>query len=381
MAGIYLHIPFCHKACTYCDFHFVTNLSRKEAMVEAMVKEITLRRDFLPEGEELDTIYLGGGTPSVLSEAELKAIFAAIREGFTVNEEAEISLEANPDDLSPERLAGLKRQGVNRLSIGIQSFREEDLKWMNRSHTAEQALACVGHARAAGIDNLSLDLIFGLPGLGPAEWEENLETAIALAPQHLSLYALTVEERTALHYQLEKGKYELPSDEIFETHFLKAHARLTEAGYEHYELSNYALPGFRSRHNAAYWKGVPYLGIGPSAHSFDGQKRAWNIANNSKYLKLLEAGESPVAEEENLGLRDRFNEYIMTGLRTAEGLDLQRIQQEFGRDLSLAKSSFLTDLEGAGHLWKEGDRIGLTPSGWIVSDHIIRELFWAEEDV
>lgn len=345
-------------------------------MVEAMGKEIWMRKDFFSGAKELATVYLGGGTPSVLSHGELAQLLACIADHFPISPTAEITLEANPDDLSPEKLAELVSVGVNRLSIGIQSFRDLDMQWMNRSHTPEQSIDCIQNAHVAGIHNLSIDLIFGTPDMDREAWEANLTQALALAPQHISVYALAVTEKTALHNWVSKGKFHIPSDELAEAQFLTAHDLLTAAGYEHYELSSYALPGFRSRHNSAYWQQVPYLGIGPSAHSFDGQRRHWNVRNNALYLKGISEGGFPPFEREVLSLQDKHNEYLLTQLRRVEGIDLAYIEKAFDYSLLAEHADWLAQQVAAGRMWTHDGWVGFTPLGWLVSDQLIGELFW-----
>lgn len=340
-----------------------------------MLAEIKLRKDFLDKEAVLQTIYFGGGTPSVLSHAELHKLLQLISDEFHVAEDAEVTLEANPDNMTPENLAAWRAEGINRLSVGIQSFRQEDMAWMRRSHSVAQARACMSLAREAGFDNLSLDLIFGGPQLSLADWQENLENLLAFQPEHISLYALTIEEKTMLHNWVQKEKLEPARDEIYQQQFLLAHDMMTASGYEHYEVSNFARPGYRSRHNSAYWKGTPYLGIGPSAHSYDGHKRSWNIANNFKYIQLLIKGQLPAAEEELLTLTDRYHEHIMTGLRRVEGIDLEEIKGKFKVDVLGQFGATLTSLLEEKKMWKQGSKIGFEPEGWIVSDEIISRFF------
>lgn len=375
-AGIYLHIPFCKQACTYCDFHFSTSLKNKAAIVAAMCRELELRRDFLPADTEIQTIYLGGGTPSLLTESELGSLLEAVARQFSIAAAPEITLEANPDDLTGEKLNQLARAGINRLSIGVQSFEEADLRVMNRSHNAKQALASIEGARKAGIDNFSVDLIFGLPGQDLAAWEQHISRVLQLQVPHLSCYALTVEAKTALAYQVKTGAVLLPEDEAYESQFLRAHDLLEAAGYTHYELSNYCLPRRASRHNSAYWDQVPYLGIGPSAHSFDGKSRAWNIANNARYRKaLLTDYASPIESQELLSARDRYNEYIMTGLRRKAGIDTQYIYANWSIEWEKEYGPLINRLLNENLLIREKTRYSLTPAGWLVSDAIIRECF------
>lgn len=374
MAGVYIHIPFCRKACTYCDFHFSTTRRQQGALVSALVREVGLRADFFPQTAPLDSLYLGGGTPSVLAAAEVSALVEAVKAHFPLRPGAEVTLEANPDDLHPAYLEALRAAGITRLSVGIQSFRPEDLTALNRSHTAAQALGCLPAARAAGFRDFSLDLILGLPGLDLAAWQANLDQALALAPPHLSVYALTVEARTALAHQVARGQVRIPPDEVYEAQYLAAHDRLTAAGYRHYELSNYARPGHEARHNSSYWAGQPYLGLGPSAHSYDGRRRSWNIAHNAHYLRALAAGQLATAETETLSARDRYHEYVMTGLRQAAGLDLARLQRwvpdweaRYGRvrDRYLAQGDLVARPGG----------IAASPAGWLRADAIIRDFF------
>ncbi|MEL6842148.1 MAG: radical SAM family heme chaperone HemW [Bacteroidota bacterium] len=373
--GIYVHIPYCRKACVYCDFHFMTNLRNKEAMVQAIAKEAAQRKDFFEGSPLLGTLYFGGGTPSVLTAAEIGQLIGVIRQHFSFAEGAEITLEANPDDLSLPYLQGIRTAGINRLSIGVQSFREADLQWMNRTHSADQAVQSILFARKAGFDNLSIDLIFGLPGSDRRIWQDQLAQVVALQVPHLSLYALTVEEKTALAHQVQKGMTRIPDDPLFTEQFLLAHERLEGAGYEHYELSNYALASRRSRHNSAYWQGKPYLGLGPSAHSYNGTERIWNVANNQGYMKAFAEGVLPIDEREMLSLKDRYHEYVMTQLRKREGIDMDQIETQFIANWRTQFGPYLAELMAEGLAQRQGSRFWLTPLGWMLSDEIIRELF------
>lgn len=334
-----------------------------------------MRNDFLDKDSIIETIYLGGGTPSVLNKDELGQIFQTLKANYSLADKPEITLEANPDDLSREYLEDLRALGVNRLSIGIQSFRKEDLVKTNRSHSADQALQCVPDAQAAGFENISIDLIFGMPTATLEDWQKNLDQALQLDVQHLSLYALTVEEKTALAYQVQTEKVIIPTDEVYEAQFLLAHEQLIAAGFDHYELSNYGLPNRRSLHNSAYWEGVPYLGIGPAAHSYDGNQRQWNFANNNRYLKHLSEKKTPVESSESLSLTDRYHEYMMTHLRKSSGVDLERIQREWMPDWAARFSSIIEPLLEAGKMKKENDFFRLTPQGWLISDKIIADFF------
>lgn len=374
MAGIYLHIPFCRKACVYCDFHFVTSMKRRGEMVEAIMEEAQMRADFFESSSLIQTIYLGGGTPSVLSAEELNTMLEGLGQLFPQGNDVELTLEANPDDLSDTYLKTLHDIGINRLSIGTQSFRDADLIWMNRSHDASQAIQSVETAQQVGITNLSLDLIFGLPKLSMDAWQANLEQAIELDIPHLSVYALTVEDRTALDAQVKKGMTRVASDEQYRTQFLLAHDLLTAAGYVHYELSNYAKSGQHSIHNSNYWNHVPYLGLGPSAHGFDGGRRYWNHANNSHYLKAIAEKKLPQAGEEQLSSTDHYHEYLMTHLRRECGIDLSRLQQ-WVPDWELRFASLLEAYQTQGLMHLQDNQYILSPEGWIISDQITASFF------
>ncbi|MEM8898111.1 MAG: radical SAM family heme chaperone HemW, partial [Bacteroidota bacterium] len=362
-------------ACTYCDFHFVTSLARKEEMVNAIQQELSFRKDFFPSGTTLETIYFGGGTPSVLSEEELASILETIYKHFSIAEGAEITLEANPEDITSEKLSHWRKASINRLSIGIQSFHDEHLKWMNRLHTGEQAMDSVRMAQDAGIKNITIDLIMGIPEMSHGQWEENLTKACSLGIPHISVYALTVEPRTALSHQVKKQLVRLPEEEDVSWQFLKTHEWLSTKGYEHYEISNYSLVGQHSRHNSSYWDRKAYLGVGPSAHSFLENSRSWNVANNAKYLQALAKGELPTAETEKLDPSDVYHEYVMTGLRKAIGISDHWVKDQMGFSL---KERFPQIIEGWDKKqlcrWKDG-QLSLTPEGWIIADHLITDLF------
>lgn len=375
MAGIYIHIPFCKQACHYCDFHFSTSLKKKEEMMVALKKELFLRKDELTH-EPIETIYFGGGTPSILSVEEINSLLNCVYQWYRVSEKPEITLEANPDDLDHATIHRLAQSKVNRLSIGIQSFGEEDLKMMNRAHNAQEALSCLQEA-VRYFDNISIDLIYGIPNLSDERWVENIQRVLDLGIPHISCYALTVEERTALNKLIQKGVVPSPKEEVAHAHFVLLLEKLKEKGYVHYELSNFAKPGYYSKNNSAYWLGKKYLGIGPSAHSFDGKYRSWNIANNPLYIKAIEAGTLP-SEIEELSLSDRYNEYIMTGLRTIWGVDIDRVQKEFGTaylDYLLKESaSFIAD----GFMQNQDHILTITDKGKFLSDGIASDLFWLD---
>jgi oxygen-independent coproporphyrinogen-3 oxidase len=371
--GVYIHIPFCKKACHYCDFHFSTSLQNKEILVDALCKEIEIRKDYL-ENKNLSTIYFGGGTPSLLSSAELNKIINKIKEHFIITPEAEITLEANPDDLSAEKINKLTGVGINRLSIGIQSFFDEDLEGMNRSHTAKQAIQAVENAKTGGINNISIDLIYGLPNLTKEKWAANLEQAFKLDVPHISAYCLTIEEKTAFDNFLRKGKITLPKEPETIAQFELLMSEATKHGYVHYEISNFCKEGMESKHNSSYWKNEYYLGIGPSAHSYNGVSRQFNVKNNALYTKGIDAG-TPDFEIETLTEENKFNEYIMTRLRTILGINPAFISKEFGEE---ALNTFLSDVEpyvSSGHLqWKQ-DSLILTQTGKLLADKIASDLF------
>ncbi len=374
MSGIYLHIPFCKQACHYCDFHFSTSVKKKPQLVEMLCRELFLRKEELKD--PVKTIYFGGGTPSLLDREELDKIFSVIFNHFEVIKNVEITLEANPDDLSEEILEMLAESPVNRLSIGVQSFFEEDLKLMNRAHNSEEALKSLQHAKKY-FDNISIDLIYGIPGLTSENWKKNLKTALELEIPHISSYALTVEPKTALEKFIEKGKVKPVSDEVYREQFEILVNTLTANGFEHYEFSNFGKPGFHSQNNMAYWMGKTYLGIGPSAHSFDGKQRKWNVSNNSLYIKSLEKDEIPQQTEE-LSISDRYNEFVMTRLRTKFGVSPQEIKEKFGQTYVAyflkESEKFLKD----GLLEKREDHFHITKKGKFLSDGIAADLFYIE---
>ncbi len=373
MAGIYIHIPFCKQACYYCDFHFSTSLKYKDELLQALIKEIKLQKVYLA-GETIETIYLGGGTPSLLNADEINLITGAITSLHTVSSDAEITLEANPDDLSREKVTALRQTPVNRFSIGIQSFFDEDLKWMNRAHHADEAETAVKRAQDAGFENITVDLIYGYPLLNDKKWKQNLEKVFELDVPHVSSYSMTVEPRTALASFIKNKKQPAMNEQQSAEQFILLMDAMKDHGFEHYEISNFCKPGHYSRHNSNYWKGVKYLGIGPSAHSYNGETRQWNIANNAKYLQALEKSEIP-AETEVLTETNRLNEYIMTSLRTMWGLNLDGLNQ-------IAKGASAELLKAANEpferewIIQKENSIYLTQSGKLYADHIASELFF-----
>ncbi|RMB59070.1 radical SAM family heme chaperone HemW [Dokdonia sinensis] len=372
MASIYIHIPFCKQACHYCDFHFSTSMGKKEAMLEAISKEIKMRAPEFKK-ETVSNIYFGGGTPSVLETGEIDALIDACYNYYNIQESPEITLEANPDDLTEEKIEALAASQINRLSIGVQSFFEEDLKLMNRAHNAREAVDCITLSRKR-FKNISLDLIYGIPEMTNARWLENVEKALALDVPHISAYALTVEPKTALENFIKKGIIPPVEDEVAQEHHTLLIEKMEATGYENYEFSNFALPGFYSRNNTAYWQGEKYIGIGPSAHSYDGERRAWNINNNPRYIKAITASELP-QEVEVLSLTDRYNEYVMTRLRTQQGLSLVEIAESFGEKfqgylLSQAQKHLEEHL-----LFLDEDQLVVTKKGKFLSDGIAADLF------
>ncbi|WP_411274271.1 radical SAM family heme chaperone HemW [Daejeonella sp.] len=373
MAGIYIHIPFCKKACHYCDFHFSTSPVYKDQMVKALRNELILRKDYTGS-EPIETIYFGGGTPSVLSADELGMLIHEITEYYPVSASAEITLEANPDDLNPQKVKELKQIPVNRFSIGIQSFFEEDLSWMNRAHTAAEGHSSIKRVQDAGFENITADLIYGYPLLTEEKWESNIRQLIESGIPHISSYSMTVEPATALASLITKGIQKPMNEAQSARHFGMLMDELIVAGFEHYEISNFAKPGRHSKHNSNYWEGVNYIGIGPSAHSFNGESRQWNVSNNKKYIESLERNKIPF-EIEYLTIENRINEYIMTTLRTSKGMDLALISQRFHSDY---RSHILQSLEP--FLEKEwatinDQKVVLTKEGKLFADYIASELF------
>lgn len=374
MAGIYIHIPFCKQACLYCNFHFSTSLRLKNDLIEALLKEIEM--SVLYKGNPVvETIYLGGGTPSLLDENELSSIFEALHSKFSIDAGAEVTLEANPDDVNQAQLNVWHKVGINRLSIGVQSFFDEDLQWMNRAHNAAEATHCIQQAQDKGFSNLSIDLIYGTPTLPDANWQWNVTKAIELSIPHISCYALTVEPKTALQQLISKHKMQDTDAEQQARQFLQLIAWLNAAGYEHYEISNFSLPGKRSRHNTSYWQGKPYYGFGPSAHSFDGlNTRSWNIANNALYIQSISKNLLPV-EKEILTPTQQLNEYIMTSLRTMEGIDLKKIESVFGKDKSDQILKIATP-HLAEKVLVQQNHLVLTNEGKLFADGLAAELFF-----
>lgn len=373
MAGIYIHIPFCRQACHYCDFHFSTNQRRKGEMVEAIVKELHLQQHYLGN-DPVNTIYLGGGTPSLLTEAELKLLLEAVDKNFNIGSSPEITLEANPDDLHPDKLHSIRQAGVNRLSIGIQSFHEPHLQYLNRAHNATEAMHCIKEAQHAGFDNISIDLIYGIPAKNHTIWEKDLQTALELHPQHISSYCLTIEEKTVFGKWLKKQKIKEADEDFAAEQFEILLAALTAHGYEQYEISNFCLPEFYSQHNSNYWKKEKYLGAGPGAHSYDGQSRQFNVSNNTLYLKAMAKGTLSF-EKEVLQPHEQINEYIMTGLRSKWGCDLKKISEDFSYDLYGRNKNYIEDLLTRQQAIIQHNHLILTNKGKLLADGIAADLF------
>ena len=380
MSGIYIHIPFCKQACHYCDFHFSTSLKKKDEMVQALAKEIELRSKSTsnsqlptPHNEVIETIYFGGGTPSILEISDLKFLIDEVYRNYKVVSTPEITVEANPDDLNYDTIRQLANSPVNRLSIGIQSFFEDDLKLMNRAHNVEEAKKCLEIATQY-FNNISIDLIYGIPNMSNEKWLQNIETALSFNVPHISSYALTVEPKTALHSFIQKGIISQPDDEVAAAHFQILVDKLSENDFIHYELSNFGKENYFSKNNSSYWLGKKYIGIGPSAHSYDGKNRGWNVSNNALYIKSIQENKLPI-EIETLTKTDRYNEYIMTGLRTIWGVSLDRIEEEFGKTyldyLNQQAAKFIED-----HLlFVDENILRTTKNGKFLCDGIASDLF------
>ena len=376
MAGIYIHIPFCKRRCIYCDFFSTTQSEKKSEYVHALVRELEIRKDYL-DNEEIETIYLGGGTPSQLSQEELEEIFAHIYKVYKVTPDAEITLEANPDDLTPEYVSMLRGLPINRISMGIQTFQEETLKLLHRRHTAQQAIEAFKRCREAGFQNISIDLMYGLPGETLETWEQDLQQAIALHPEHISAYHLIYEEGTTLWNLREQNKVEEAEEELSLTLFKTLIERLTKAGYQHYEISNFCLPGLHSRHNSSYWTGKKYLGCGPSAHSFDGTSRQWNVSSLDKYLEGIRTGQLDF-EIEDLDLYTRYNDFVITSIRTCWGMPLSQLRTNYGETLYNYCLRMAKPHIQQGVLEIKEDTLKLTSEGIFISDGIMSDLLWIE---
>lgn len=371
MAGIYIHIPFCKQACSYCDFHFSTNFEKNRTqLIDSICRELEIRKDYLT-GETIKTIYFGGGTPSLLRVHEIEAILNSISNNFETDSEMEVTLEVNPDDVSENQLNNWKKCGVNRLSIGVQSFLKADLAWMNRAHNENESQKAIELAKSHGF-LLTIDLIYGLPNTSLKKWDYNIQKAIDVAPEHISAYCLTVEQKTTLAKWVKDNKIKPADEDEQASQFLYLVDKLSEHGYEQYEVSNFARDGHYAKHNSNYWLGINYLGVGPSAHSFDGKSRSWNIANNAQYIKKITENQS-FFEVEQLSNKNRFNEYLMTGLRTKWGVDFKKLNTI--HNIPNAIMQKIDNYEKEGYLNKESDKLILTNKGKLIADQIASELF------
>jgi len=376
MAGIYLHIPFCKQACNYCDFHFSTSMKMKADFVRAIIQEIELRKEVFAN-ELISSVYFGGGTPSLLSKEELEIIFEKLYKSFTIDADAEITLEANPDDLTFEKILELKDSPINRLSIGVQSFRDEDLRFMNRAHRAQEALNSIKMSQNAGFENITIDLIYGTPGMSNEAWIQNLKTSFDLDIPHISAYALTVEEKTALHHQILTNKVAPVTEQQSAVQFELLMTEMTKNGYEQYEISNFCKPNGYSRHNSSYWQKDNYLGLGPSAHSYLGNSRLWNVSNNVKYIKALAQGKL-LYEEEVLTLKDKYNEYVMTSVRTIWGCDLHQIENDYSTAFATYFKAEIQAHLTSGNVIEKDGIYTLSNSGKFLADRIASDLFFLE---
>ena len=374
-AGIYVHIPFCRRACSYCNFHFSTSLKNVDKLTAAILREVELRKSFFGKGERITTVYFGGGTPSVLSSKQILSIWESLNKHFSIASDAEVTLEANPDDLTKPYLSELKSTPVNRLSIGVQSFRDMDLKLMNRSHTSKQAEQSIRHAQNLGFENITIDLIYGIPGMSNADFDKQLQYLKSFAIPHFSAYALTVEPKTALAYQIKKGKVPEPDENALADQFSLLQNFARENNYRHYELSNFCQAGWESRHNSSYWQGAPYLGLGPAAHSYNGTFRSWNVANNQLYLKALQTG-TKFMNRERLTEQDRYNEYVMTGLRLDEGFPDNFISSRFSRDIREHYQKERDLLLKSGKVALTEGQVLIPPQWRFHSDGIAADLFY-----
>ncbi len=374
MAGLYIHIPFCKQRCNYCAFYSSTLYNMREEYVAALTKELLLRKDYA-HGKAIETIYFGGGTPSTLSIEQLQRICSTIYSAYPVANSPEVTIECNPDDLTPEFLEALRPLPFNRISMGVQSFNDAQLQRLGRRHTAEGARTAVGNARKAGYTNISIDLMFALPGSTPQQWQEDLDCAIALRAQHLSAYNLMYEEGTPLYRALCNGNITELSEEENLEQFRMLIESMKKAGYRHYEISNFALPGYESRHNSSYWNDTPYIGCGAAAHSYNGTEREWNIADIKEYIKGIESGNRKF-EIEHLSEEERYNDTILTRLRTAEGLPLEWMRDKFSDKLNSYMLRTIEKEIALGNLQENNGQVSLTEKGIFISDAVIRELIF-----
>tara|TARA_B100000809_G_scaffold38587_1_gene33731 strand:+ start:519 stop:1649 length:1131 start_codon:yes stop_codon:yes gene_type:complete len=373
LAGIYIHIPYCKQACSYCNFHFRITQKDKAEMLKCINLELELRQLYL-KNKTIETIYFGGGTPSILSKSEIKSILDSISNIYKIKENAEITLECNPDDLTKNKLIALKEVGINRLSIGVQSFVDADLKFMNRSHNATQSESCIQMAQQVGFNNITIDLIYGLPNQSLADWKKNLNKMFALDIPHFSSYALTIEEKTVLKHLVEQKKIIPLKDEIVIEQFNILMELAQQKGFVHYEISNFGKAGFYSKHNTSYWKNKHYLGVGPSAHSFNGNSRSWNVSSNKQYIQKIKKGED-YFETEKLSISQQYNEYVFTSLRTIWGVNLEIIKERFGKQIQIHFLKEIKKWERKKNIKKCKNTYTLTKSGKIFADAIASDLF------
>lgn len=373
MAGLYIHIPFCKQACHYCDFFFSTRQEQRTELVRAISGEIALQKNYL-NGEPLETIYVGGGTPSILLPEELDEILNAVHTNFSVVESPEITLEGNPDDLSKDKLDYFFKAGINRLSVGIQSFDNAILKSLNRAHNNVMARGCIDDAKRAGFKNISIDLIYAIPERSDEDWEKDIHEAIALRPQHISSYSLTIEEKTVFGKWTRQGKMKPVNDDVAARQLTLLIDNLERENYEQYEVSNFSKPGFQSRHNSNYWRNKIYLGVGPSAHSYNGESRQYNLSNNSLYLRSIQQGKIP-STVEVLTMEDKINEYLLTTLRTSWGADLKILREQFSWDIINENRDYVQSIQSKGLIVIEDNFLRLTRQGRFFADKIASDLF------
>ena len=372
MAGIYIHIPFCKKRCHYCDFHKSLNLKDKDRMIKALVKEMELENGFL-ESEQVETIYFGGGTPSVLDYDEIMIIFEGLYKNFKISKDTEITFEANPDDLTKQYLMELVKTGINRLSIGLQSFSDQELKLLNRRHQSKTGINAVYDSKNAGFENISVDLMYGIPGMNIETWENNLDIAFQMEIKHISAYNLTIEPNTVFSRYIREGRIKMPEEDTVIEQLRVLIKKAGENKFIHYEISNFCHDGFFSKHNTNYWKQVKYLGLGPSAHSYNKEIRRWNVADNKKYMDSIGKNKTPF-EKEYLDSRKKYNEYILTSLRTMWGIDLKFLEESYSKeamDYCLGLSKRFIDY---GMVEKKKDNLILTDQGKLIADNITSEL-------
>ena len=376
MAGLYVHVPFCRQACRYCDFYFTVSMRYRDVYVSALLKELSSKKGYT-DPESISSVYLGGGTPSVLTSNHLQQIIRQIRDNYTVDEAAEITIEANPDDLGRDYLKFLKGIGFNRLSIGVQSFHEKELELMRRSHTVKQAKECAELAHGLGFDNINMDLIYGLPGQSLSDWQVNLQIMMQQPLTHLSAYHLTYEPGTVFHHWRKRGRLKELSEQTSIDQYYLLREIAGNYGFEHYEISNFALQGFRSRHNSIYWTGKKYCGFGPSAHSYNGEERRWNVGSLREYIEKINSGEQH-DDSEVLSIQEKFHDYLITTLRTSEGSDLGVIQNLFGEKFAQNILNKVQPFVARKEAELQDGMLRITPTGWLKSDLIIQELMFRE---